>query len=873
MMPGPGKSAPSTACQSLKSEISNDQTRLANEVQQQSNCENHLGTCSAGQIAGFQATIVALQEELTADRRRLTEVCALPPPPLPTIGVLDISPDAPFGQPGGNVDPGGQIDAIAVDPTNTNIVYAGGETSGVWKSSDGAKTWAFSSVGLEWGATINNGLAVDPNNPKRLLYATSSDDLGPGTSSTGWGGHAGLYVSIDAAQTWQHVTIPNCVPEYQHVIFGTSAAFAATYSCGILVSTDPNLQTWNSVTPDGITSFDDIAVSGNALFACTGTTVLRSPDGGTTWDPSSAQLPAGCYGLAAVPDNPGGFQFLAIVGIPAPLPTPIPPQPSGPTPSPTPTAFYQVGIGSTAAGTSGFAPLAPQSSATFPPGHCCGIPFVVAVKPSPQPANSSGPGNSYTVLASNAYQLFEYQAPTSSAADGWNLLNGIHVDIHGIGIVTSGTSPTCQIYVASDGGVFTNPAAVSGCNIASSGFVRAMHGLHAYGTFALAGISSASSPCGAPSEPCATVYAASDDNGNLVSTVSGAGATAWGDVGNNIGESGFAFIDPAAPGQFASSRTNIMYVSHSANGTPPVNPNTSFTMSPCTPTPPPTAAPTAQPTSCAPGASTQLLTPPLQRPVVPADYFAIRTVGGCPSQIMRNVTDNPNAWTIFGTAFPTCAVDLRVTNGHVDPYVLVLDANGNLWQGHVSGIRLPPNRLNSMWRQVMNGLSRVASFAVDPYDANYAYALDIGDPNSLADDSIKFTSNLLARQPVWNVDTALTKLAAAGGRYRLACGLGAPGAPVQGVNLGGYDYRYECALNDVVFVPGKPWLRFAVLSAGVAFTSDAGADWAILPGASPLARPVAAFYDPTVVPGSNNTDLYIGLRGHGVIRLRGYFSP
>jgi hypothetical protein len=258
---------------------------------------------------------------------------------------------------------------------------------------------------------------------------------------------------------------------------------------------------------------------------------------------------------------------------------------------------------------------------------------------------------------------------------------------------------------------------------------------------------------------------------------------------------------------------------------------------------------------------------------VPADYFAIRTVGACPSQIMRNVTDNPAAWAQFGTAFPACAVDLRVSNGHVDPYVLVLDANGNLWLGHVVATRIPPNRLISTWRLVMNGLSHVASFAVDPYDANYAYALDIGDPNVPMDDAIKVTSNLMATNPIWNQDSSLTNLATGGARYRLACGVGAPGAPAQGWNLGGYDYRYECALNDVVFVPNKPWMRFAVLSAGVAFTYDSGANWTILPGASPLARPVAAFYDPTLVPGTTLTDLYVGLRGHGVIRLRGYFSP
>src|SRR4051794_19581524 len=53
------------------------------------------------------------------------------------VTVTDVSPDAACC-PGANWGPaeGGQIGAIAVDPNNAAVVYAGGEAGGVWKSTD-----------------------------------------------------------------------------------------------------------------------------------------------------------------------------------------------------------------------------------------------------------------------------------------------------------------------------------------------------------------------------------------------------------------------------------------------------------------------------------------------------------------------------------------------------------------------------------------------------------------------------------------------------------------------------------------------------------------------------------------------------------------
>src|SRR6266508_5666702 len=70
------------------------------------------------------------------------------------VPATDISPDAACC-PTSNGGPaeGGQMDAIAVDPTNPNIVYVAGEAGGVWKTIDGGSNWSRAGSGLPTGET------------------------------------------------------------------------------------------------------------------------------------------------------------------------------------------------------------------------------------------------------------------------------------------------------------------------------------------------------------------------------------------------------------------------------------------------------------------------------------------------------------------------------------------------------------------------------------------------------------------------------------------------------------------------------------------------------------------------------------------------
>ena len=109
------------------------------------------------------------------------------------------------------------------DPRNPRILYAafyhrrrqpwhfhsGGEAGGIFKSSDGGKSWKKLTEGLPAGPTGRIGLAIFRNNPKilmALVEAEETDDLSrPGS---------GVYRTENGGKTWKYVNTYNNRPFY-----------------------------------------------------------------------------------------------------------------------------------------------------------------------------------------------------------------------------------------------------------------------------------------------------------------------------------------------------------------------------------------------------------------------------------------------------------------------------------------------------------------------------------------------------------------------------------------------------------------------------------------------------------------------------------
>ncbi|MER3328856.1 MAG: hypothetical protein RIF34_04700, partial [Candidatus Kapaibacterium sp.] len=107
-------------------------------------------------------------------------------------GPNDWKPLGPYNWTGTGL---GRINAIAVSPTNTNIIYVGAATGGIWKSTNGGSNWAESVTPDVYSLGISD-IAICKTKPNVILAATG-DANGAGSGS-GYGAFSsGLLLSLD----------------------------------------------------------------------------------------------------------------------------------------------------------------------------------------------------------------------------------------------------------------------------------------------------------------------------------------------------------------------------------------------------------------------------------------------------------------------------------------------------------------------------------------------------------------------------------------------------------------------------------------------------------------------------------------------------
>jgi photosystem II stability/assembly factor-like uncharacterized protein len=95
----------------------------------------------------------------------------------------------------GNALVSGLVTAIAISPSNSNVIYFGTAGGGMWRSIDGGSTWTpLFDRQLSLGVGEPGALAIDPNNAN-VVYLGTSDRVYPGP-------RAGLFQSQDGGSSW-----------------------------------------------------------------------------------------------------------------------------------------------------------------------------------------------------------------------------------------------------------------------------------------------------------------------------------------------------------------------------------------------------------------------------------------------------------------------------------------------------------------------------------------------------------------------------------------------------------------------------------------------------------------------------------------------
>jgi photosystem II stability/assembly factor-like uncharacterized protein len=103
-----------------------------------------------------------------------------------------------------------QIGMIAIDPRNTDVVYVAAEGSiwgpggdrGLYKTSDGGKTWN-KVLNISENTGVNN-VVLDPRDPD-IVYATSEQRRRHVYTKIGGGPESAVYKSKDAGKTWDKI--------------------------------------------------------------------------------------------------------------------------------------------------------------------------------------------------------------------------------------------------------------------------------------------------------------------------------------------------------------------------------------------------------------------------------------------------------------------------------------------------------------------------------------------------------------------------------------------------------------------------------------------------------------------------------------------
>ena len=244
---------------------------------------------------------------------------------------------------------GGRVDAVCGAVGRPEEFYFGHVNGGVWKTIDGGRVWAPVFDGQPVASI--GALTVAPSNPD-VVYVGSGESTP--RDSMGFGN--GVYKSTDGGRTWAHLGLEGTQhigkiavdPHDSDVVFvaAMGSMYAASADRGVYRSRDGG-RTWDKVLfhDEDVGAVEVVLDPGNPRVVYAGLWNTRRPpwfvyapsngpgggiykstDGGTTWRQLTQGLPPegiGRTGIAVAPSNPR--RLYAVVDCLLPEPGAAPP--------------------------------------------------------------------------------------------------------------------------------------------------------------------------------------------------------------------------------------------------------------------------------------------------------------------------------------------------------------------------------------------------------------------------------------------------------------------------------------------------------------------------------------------------------------------
>jgi len=208
----------------------------------------------------------------------------------------------------GNV--GGRTRALVVNPLSPNVMYAGGVAGGVWKTTNSGASWTAIADLLPNIAV--NSLAMDPSN-SNVIYAGTGEGYFNEDSVRG----AGIFKSTDAGANWSYLTSTNTSDFYYVndivVSSNNNQRIYAGTGTGVWRSTNGGT-TWTQVLNPGLTGGcldltirtdqpTDFVLASCGTFDLAAVYRNTNAGGAGTWTQVLAELGMGRTSLAIAPSN------------------------------------------------------------------------------------------------------------------------------------------------------------------------------------------------------------------------------------------------------------------------------------------------------------------------------------------------------------------------------------------------------------------------------------------------------------------------------------------------------------------------------------------------------------------------------------------
>lgn len=188
-----------------------------------------------------------------------------------------------------------RVNFIRIHPTNSNIMYTGSPTGGLWKTIDGGLNWTTNTDQLSIIGTSD--VAINPVNPL-IMYLATGDANGTGSQLTLTS--IGILKSTDGGQTWGSNTMNWQVgwgrniykilinPDHPDTVLAatTNGIYRTTNAGGSWIQMQAGLFTdieFKPGNPNVIYAVAGIVLSGGTFY--------KSTDCGSTFIPISSGLP------------------------------------------------------------------------------------------------------------------------------------------------------------------------------------------------------------------------------------------------------------------------------------------------------------------------------------------------------------------------------------------------------------------------------------------------------------------------------------------------------------------------------------------------------------------------------------------------------